>query len=406
MKSFTLSLATLCLLGKINAVMVNRKIEASECCGYCNKNYKQYQPYQPYVPYYPQQNNCGCGECAPEFEALNERLDGVLGEKIPEIKETQAENGAVTDQVLANQEANLGLSADISLKLDDVLLKIEEASETVGSIPEEDGACTVNININGACCEVEQECECDCEPIEPPGSVEPLPECSAIDNVLTAGNVFKFFQTYPLGRYACDNRFFLLSPTINTGEDIDSIHAMSPEGEFPEEELTQATAMVLNQDDIDMFLDFTYDPTITESIETIEGGQLKDVDGNCLGYTEIDNFTDRYGSSKTLLQVVPCLTLEDLDLEDTEQLELTKQLWSVEASDANEDLVYIRNICGDLVIKKTLEGSKVDADEIYTDQSECQLKNFKVEVVPKTECVSDHKFNVNDCLFSVDPVSL
>jgi ethanolamine ammonia-lyase large subunit len=126
---------------------------------------------------------------------------------------------------------------------------------------------------------------------------------------------------------------------------------------------------------------------------------LSDPDGNCLGFTDYDNYEDKYGQLHTRIQVVPCI-MEIVDPTDEAELaELKKQLWSVELGASSDSLFYIRNVCTNDVIKKVKSLCSHD-DLVYKGQKSCNEFHFDAELVDKSLCVEDHKFGVNDCLFN------
>lgn len=364
----------------------------------------------------PKLDNCGCkpaykpvyvpvvkpaGQCGPEFCALNDRLDSLLEEKIGGIKESQETTDGLIDQVLTKQDENLGASADISLKLDDVLLKIEDASENVGSVGDSTG-CNVEININ---CNADVDCECECPDITPPGTTDPVdPLCSSEENIAEQGHLYELFQTYPGGQCPGDKEFYLMSPSLNEGVSrfAETYHSMSEEGSFPEEYFNQGVAGVRKGPKalVD-YLNWQFRTDVTDLLEDVGGGQLVDPVGNCLGFTEVENYTDRYGATSTRIQVVPCLQPEDIDVTDEAQVEeFKKQVWSVELGESSDELVYVRNACSNDVLQKVRSKGDHD-DKVYKGQRSCKEQHFDFALVDKTLCVDDHRFGVNDCLFNI-----
>ena len=200
-----------------------------------------------------------------------------------------------------------------------------------------------------------------------------------------------------------------MSPSINTGENIDSIHAMDPVPPYTKDKpFRQAVAMVREDPVVNDYLKWEYDTEITDTLPGIGGGQLKDQDGNCLAYTKFDNYVGPSGS-QTLVQVVPCISPLDFDGLDPDQLsDFTKQVWIAVKGDSSDDLVYIQNICTGLVLKKisenVVEPVCEHGDDVYDGQPHCHFLHFDVELVEKSECVHNHKFNINSCLYNFKSV--
>lgn len=176
---------------------------------------------------------------------------------------------------------------------------------------------------------------------------------------------------------------------------------MSAEGEFPEAFFNQGIMgvrkSIAKQQD---YVEWEFRTDVTDLIDGLGGGQLSDLNDNCLAFTEFDNYEDSQGIKSTRVQVVPCIHADDIDVNDPEQVEnFKKQVVSIELGDSLTDLYYIRFACTDKVIKKIKSSGKHD-DKVFDGQLTCQEQHFDFELVDKSECVGDHKFGVNDCAFA------
>jgi hypothetical protein len=138
-----------------------------------------------------------------------------------------------------------------------------------------------------------------------------------------------------------------------------------------------------------------YSEAVTSLYTNFEGGQLIDKTNPsyCLGYSEVGNF-DENGIPSTRIQVVPCITIGTATDE-----EMKKQTWSIEMVPTAMDMVYIRNICSDQLIKKVK--SCEDKHKLSYDE-ECKNFHFELELVERDQCIDGYKFGVDDCAWFYD----
>lgn len=130
-------------------------------------------------------------------------------------------------------------------------------------------------------------------------------------------------------------------------------------------------------------MDFQYVTDLTANLTDIGGGQLVDVDGNCLSYSlnsadPTYNFVTSYGEKETRLQFEKCIQPASFNSSDPAQVQAAKrQLWSAETISFSHDLVYLRNVCTDLVIMKEKEEND---PKVYKDMS-CGEPSFHYRLV-------------------------
>ena len=171
---------------------------------------------------------------------------------------------------------------------------------------------------------------------------------------------------------------------------------------FDPTEFTNGLFMIRDQDDVATdYSKWTYDTSVA-SLNLLEGGQLKDIDGNCLGFTESPNFDDGTIEQSTRLQWTECLTGDFGPVDNLDPVldPLKKQLWFGDLSDASEDKIYLRQVCTNKMIRR-IKGDKAHTDPLYEgeDPSYCHKTiHFELDWVEKQFCVNSYGFNL--CLFN------
>jgi hypothetical protein len=247
---------------------------------------------------------------------------------------------------------------------------------------------------NGHCCVINVNCNC-CNATngtEPgtPGTPEPTDPCQAPDNKGVDGATYQFYQTFPYGKCNSDKEFYLWSPQFNSGVSSmdNTYHSVnSPTPNFNKG--AAAARKMSSPATFNSFMDWTFDTTVSTALG-LGGGQLKDKNGKCLGYSALNNFS----VTETRIQVVDCVdaTAVAADAE--------KQLWSIELSSDSDDLYYLRNICTDLVIKKV----KSDCEHDLISGCKKDQFHFDLQLVTLSQCTDGgNMFNVNNCLWQVSP---
>lgn len=407
MQKNAIPLAVFALISNASAIKVGAMAEAQFGFTDC------YAPAKPakkshYQPAYKSSFKNHCAPCEPvvaccpdcpceeEFEDLQERLGGI-GSSISSIIEEQEGVTGRLETIQSNQEANT-LSLDlIAANANDALDQINALNEAA-STPNQGGTRIEVICVDSTTTPDEGDVvDVDL------GNTEDIVEdpLLARDNLLEDEEVYSFSQNYPVKN--CDTEFFLMSAAINFNDSSfdDKVHGKQVDSD----ELTQAAAAVrFEKDDLDFYFNWQFDTTQADLIDGVEGGQLVDKDGFCLGYTEVDNYEGDDGL-ETRIQTVDCVTVTDP--EDLEQVDaLLRQLWSAELGEASDLKRYIRNIGTEKVIKKVIDSQTFDhADEVYTGQKSSKVYHFDLALVDKTECVHNNDFNVNDCLWTPHVVS-
>jgi hypothetical protein len=276
-------------------------------------------------------------------------------------------------------------------------------NQPVGSTPTT-SSCTININ---------SVCPANNTVVEPPGEVDPPadPLCVSASNTLVQKHVYEFSQTYPMG--GCeDESFYIMSPAVNANNTkVDRYFSM--QGDDFSKGFAQGTAGVrkpAKAGSVQNYLNYWFRNDLVANSTTLGGGQLVDVDGHCIAYS-LDpastedapfNYVDQYGAKSLRIQVETCVDAEGFDSTDPAQLHKAKQqLWSVELSPFSHELAYIRNVCTNKVIKRVQGGD----GRVYPGMA-CGEPHFVHQLVDMKECVDDHKFGVNECLFKVGDLGL
>lgn len=181
---------------------------------------------------------------------------------------------------METQDAGLGALSDLEQKTLDIIDKLEALNGIGGGPTVEEKV----YNINCKCC-------CDCEPpVEPPGTpVDPL---CAEEGILEADQFYKFWQGYP-SKGTCDYKYYLFSTSINFDEDdLEGKYHGRFEDPLETDEFAQGAGAVKEETEElkKIFTTWIYDKNQSALLEGIGGGQLRDSEGNCLGYTGIDNY--------------------------------------------------------------------------------------------------------------------
>ena len=278
-------------------------------------------------------------------------------------------NGGKLDEIIANQ----GKLDGIQTGVDEILVKLDDLSGGIGGGPTPGGdGCTVNININGLCC--------DCPTDPGPGGPDPVdPLCEQQGDVVVADGEVVRFKT-SITSCNCPYDFFLTSSSLNqdliTG--FEGYHGLSTATDFGQGLFSAKDNSVLAP-----YQDWTY--VETEAIAAgLTGGQLRDQDGFCIS-TGLGLY-----NGENRAQSVPCATAAD------DILVLEAQLFFIENA-AVADQVIIRSRCTELVLQQVIDcETKAHADEVYVGQSSCKLKHYDIAVVDQSQCETN-PYNLNSC---------
>ena len=355
-------------------------------------------------------HDCHKHKCPCKDELCDLKIDSAITlEKVCHIKEDTQMLGQAVVSISGGIEANNDLLHMIYDKLHDCSCNCHccEHDCTCGDHP-----CVVINCGNGDCpdCPGCDTCCPECPPVEPPGG----PGEGDVDFCLPSapGNMLIDGQKYTFSQMGITKsgwkEFFLASSAMNDGIPFyeGEYHGWNNPpvvGTF-----TNGLFMIRNDNSVaDQYSEWTYDTSIA-TLNLLEGGQLKDTDGNCLGFVDSPNFDDGTAEGSTRIQWVECLTddFNPVDNLDPVLDDLKKQLWFGDLSDASLDKIYLRQVCSNNMVRR-IKGDKSHTNPLYEGETSfnCKKKtvHFELDYVPKNLCVNDYGFNL--CLFNMEDIT-